>query len=128
MTTFYVASSRDGLPDVRRVSEALERAGMHNAFPWPQHFEHRCSSATCGITDRNYLAFRELVGASCCDLFVGIARLGKGSHVELGAALVAGHARVILVGVSRAESVFYDAGRVDHVSDITALFQVLGIR
>lgn len=30
---------------------------------------------------------RFFVPASRCDLFIGLARLGKGSHVELGAAL-----------------------------------------
>lgn len=124
---FYIASSRDGLDDVRRVSSALERAGMHNAFPWPKHFEHVCSSEACGIANRDDLAFNELVAASTCDLFVGIARLGKGSHVELGAALLAGNARIILVGVSRADSVFYDAGRVEHSHDLAALFVRLGI-
>lgn len=125
--SFYVASSRDGLQDVLRVSAVLERAGMRCAFSWPTHFEHICSGSTCGIETRDDLASRELDAASTCDLFIGISRLGKGSHVELGAALVSGRGRIVLVGVCRAESVFYDAGRVEHVKDVADLFVLLGI-
>jgi len=127
MTRFYIASSRDGLDDVLSVSAVLERAGMQNAFPWPKHFDHKCSGHTCGIADRDDLAFNELVAASTCDLFIGIARLGKGSHVELGAALMHGHARIILVGVNGADSVFYDMRRVERAVDIAELFSLIGV-
>jgi hypothetical protein len=100
---------------------------MTNAFPWPKHFEHKCSSETCGIANRADLAFNELVAANTCDLFIGIARLGRGAHVELGAALLTGNARIVLVGVNRADSVFYDADRVEHVTDMFALFSRLGV-
>lgn len=123
---FYIASSRDGLDDVRRITSALEAHGMENAFPWPEHFTHRCSMETCGIADRDHLAQRELAAASKCDLFIGIARLGKGSHVELGAALARDVARVVLVGVDRADSVFYDFARVEHAADANALLKMLG--
>jgi hypothetical protein len=128
MTTFYVASSRDGLEDVLRVTSELERHGYHNTFPWPRHFEHTCLLALCGIDDRRGLAYAELVAAGTCDLFVGIGRLGQGSHVELGAALYSSRPRIILVGVNRAESVFYDAGRVEHVADLAELFTRLSLR
>lgn len=127
MTRFYIASSRDGLGDVIRVFEVLERAGMQNASPWPKHFEHICSSEACGIANRDDLAFNELLAASSCDLFIGIARLGKGSHVELGAALMHGHARIILVGVNGADSVFYDMHRVERAVDVVELFDLLGV-
>ncbi len=99
---------------------------MYNTFSWPDHFDHKCSQNGCGIRDRSDLARRELEGASTCDLFIGIARLGRGSHVELGAALVGLRAhRIILVGADRADSVFYDASGVEHaatVADVMRMF------
>lgn len=122
---FYIASSRDRLDEVCRLAAELEARGMRNAFAWPEHFSHRCSLESCGIRDRDHLAQCELLAAGRCDLFIGIARLGKGSHVELGAALAIGVARVILVGVDRADSVFYDAARVEHASDLAAALALL---
>lgn len=124
---FYVASSRDGLAEVLEVAAFLTARGMRNAFAWPEHFTHRCSAETCGIRDRAALARAEMDAAGSCDLFVGIARMGKGTHVELGAALAARHPgkRVILVGVDRADSVFYEAGGVEHVGDVAELLDLL---
>jgi len=133
---FYVASSRDRLEDVIRVSAALERSGMTNAFSWPDHFSHKCSVSQCGIADRTALAHRELAAAAACSLFVGIHRMGKGAHVELGAALLgsslrlpmgAPAGRVILVGVDCTDLVFYETRRVEHVADIAGLFSLLGL-
>lgn len=123
--TFYIASSRDGLADVTKLATRLESRGMRDAFAWPAHFEHRCSSETCGVRDRHDLANRELVAAWTCDLFIGIARLGKGSHVELGAALAGKARRVILVGVDRNDSVFYADGVVEVVATIDDVVRVL---
>lgn len=127
MTTFYIASSRDGLNDVHRVSAALARSGMQWTFPWPYHFDHKCSRESCGISDGHDLSLNELDAASHCDLFVGISRMGKGSHVELGAALISCIPRVILVGVDAADSVFYRMRRVERVQDIESLFSLLGV-
>jgi hypothetical protein len=124
---FYIASSRDQIDEVCRIAAALEASGMENAFPWPEHLAHRCSHERCGIRDRSDLARRELFAAGWCDLFIGIARLGRGSHVELGAALAVGTARVILVGVDRTDSVFYDATSVERVDNVAALETLLGL-
>jgi hypothetical protein len=127
--TFYLASSRDRIDDVNSIAALLVERGMYNAFAWPEHFTHRCSAETCGIRDRADLARRELTAAGTCDLFVGIARMGKGTHAELGAALFASHhtnaKRVILVGVDRSDSVFYDAAGVEHAADVPALIAML---
>lgn len=120
-STFYIASSRDGIADVADLCAALEVRGMSNAFPWPEHFAHKCCPELCGIRDREDLARRELSAASSCDLFIGVARLGKGSHVELGAALVGRPKRVILVGVDTSDSVFYADGVVEVVASVTEL-------
>jgi hypothetical protein len=125
-STFYIASSRDRIAEVREIAQFLEARGMRNAFDWPEHFDHKCSLEGCGIRDRPDLAKRELEGASTCDLFIGIARLGRGSHVELGAALVGPAHKIILVGVDRGDSVFYDAAGVEHmatVADVMRLFR-----
>lgn len=127
--SFYVASSRDRIDDVAMVASFLVQRGMRNTFAWPDHFTHRCSAETCGVRDRADLARRELAAAGTCDLFVGIARLGKGTHVEIGAALFArdrGHPkRIILVGVDRADSVFYDDAKVEHSIDVPGLLAAL---
>lgn len=128
LPTFYIASSRDRLTEVRQIARLLTEAGMASAFPWPDHFEHRCSSDTCGIFDRPDLARRELKAASTCDLFIGITRMGKGSHVELGAALTSRERspkRVILVGVDRADLVFYDADDIEYAQDVVELIAML---
>jgi hypothetical protein len=85
--SFYIASSRDGIADVRALAARRCGRGMRCAFPWWSHFHHACSADLCGIADRRDLARREIEAARSCDLFIGVARLGKGSHVELGAAL-----------------------------------------
>lgn len=69
----------------------------------------------------------EISAASGCDLFVGIARLGKGSHVELGAALHGEVPRIILVGIEGADSVFYDSAMVTRAVDIAELRDLLGL-
>lgn len=125
--TFYIASSRDRLEDVRRLASELEAGGMRSAFAWYDHFDHRCSVDVCGIRDRRQLARKELSAVAGCDLFVGIARLGKGSYVELAVALTGLCARVILVGVERSDSVFYEAP-VEHVDDIAGLMLLLGAK
>lgn len=128
--TFYIASSRDRIDDVRALAADLERWGLSNSFAWHDHFNHHCATNTCGIADRADLARRELSAAGSCDLFVGIARLGKGSHVELGAAesaviLTGRPKRIILVGLERLDSVFYDAHGIEHVANLTELRQLL---
>lgn len=123
--TFYVASSRDRLADVLAIAELLTASGMRNAFVWPEHFTHRCSSWTCGVRGRADLARHELDAARTCDLFIGIARMGKGTHVELGAALTGPFKRVILVGVDCADLVFYEAAGVEHAADVDGLRAML---
>lgn len=128
--TFYVASSRDRLEDVAKVTAFLEERGLANAFAWPTHFSHACAEDVCGVRDRADLARQELDAVAECSLFIGIARMGKGAHVELGVALYAAlhdarAKRVILVGADRTDSVFYEALGVEHVCDLPALFSLL---
>ena len=121
---FYVASSRDGLPQVLDLTARLEALGWDNTFGWPEHFNHVCSTGTCGIGSRQELAWSELRGVRLCDVFIGIARMGKGSNVELGAALILGR-RIILVGMDPRDSVFYDADGVTHVASIDDVVRLL---
>lgn len=114
-SSFYVASSREQLALVRNISALLEVRGLRNLFPWWEHFDHKCGEH-CGIADRKSLAAHELLAASQCDLFIGVARLGKGSHVELGAALTGSPKKIVLIGVTPSDLVFYDAEGVMHIS------------
>lgn len=125
--SFYIASSRDGLRSVVRLRDALIRRGWRNAFDWPAHFDHRCSAERCGVSGRADLARWEIEAARGCDLFVGISRLGKGSHVELGAALSGSSKRIIIVGVNPADLVFYEASGVvlvDFLCDLENMLQL----
>jgi hypothetical protein len=124
-TRFYVASSADRIHDVDLLSKELVRRGMVNAFAWPAHFTHKCGDG-CGVQDRADLAARELAAAASCDLFIGIARLGKGAHAELGAALSSGRKRVILVGVNPRDSVFYDAACIEHAATLEDVLCMIG--
>lgn len=125
--TFYIASSRDRLEDVRALAAHLESLGMVCSFAWWMHFDHVCSVERCDIDDRMALAAREMTAAGSCDLFIGVDRMGKGAHVELGVALAVGvEQRIILVGVAPSDSVFYGAYRVEHVADLAALRTLLG--
>lgn len=126
MTTFYIASSGDGLADVKLLAAVLEGRGLQNTFPWHEHWNHKCSTAVCGILDRQDLGAVEIEAARTCDLFVGIARLGKGSHVEFGMALTGRARRLILVGVDVADSVFYGHARVEHVATVTGASLLIG--
>lgn len=125
--TFYIASSGDGLSDVILLATVLENRGMRNAFRWPDHWHHKCAPAVCGLRDRRELGERELEAASSCDLFIGINRLGKGSHVEFGAALVGRARRFILIGIVPADLVFYEDARIEHASTVAeAVRMVVG--
>jgi len=125
METFYIASSRDRLNEVIILAKHLESIGLHNAFPWPEHFNHKCSTEVCGVPDRKALARFELDAASNCDLFIGIARLGKGSHVELGAALAGRPKAIFLVGVDPKDLVFYEGDGVDIMASLDDLMQAI---
>jgi hypothetical protein len=126
--SFYIASSGDNLTSVAKLSEHMVQRGMRNAFPWHEHFRHTCSAERCGIGDRPELARRELIAASGCDLFLGIARLGRGSHVELGAALGSGIVRrIMLVGVKPEDSVFYCAEGVERAEYLENALRHLGL-
>ena len=69
----------------------------------------------------------EIDAASKCNIFIGAARMGKGSHVELGLALGGDARRIILVGVDPADSVFYTpcdrSVVVDRIDAVLGLIQ-----
>jgi hypothetical protein len=58
-------------------------------------------------------------------VFVGLSRLGKGAHVELGLALGGRASRIVLIGVEPMDSVFYTPGVVEVVPDVVAALQLL---
>ncbi len=131
---FYIASSFDGLAQVKVLMATLRAMGHKIAFDWTTHLDHQCSEALCGVPSRRHLAHRELDAASGADMFIGIARMGKGTHVELGAYLGASYMRgvspnVLLVGVwdgqGKSESVFYEHVDVKHVSDLDKAIEFL---
>jgi hypothetical protein len=125
--SFYIASCGDNLRSVELLSEHLERQGMHNAFPWHEHLGHACSYGVCGIDNRSQLARHELIAAGTCMLFIGITRLGRGSHVELGAALRGPARRIVLIGVKPEDSVFYCANGVEIFDTLEDALRVLGV-
>lgn len=127
--SYYVASSRDGVADVRELSRRLDQLGMVNLLDWPSHLDHTCSDVVCGIRDRARLAMVEVRAAAGCGLFVGLHRMGRGAHVELGAAI---HAclsivpkRVVLVGCDPADSALYCHPVVEHVASVPDVIQLL---
>jgi hypothetical protein len=112
--------------EARLAAEARDRTALQAGG------DRDKAAAEARAAEGAHLAQSELAAAALCNLFIGIARLGKGSHVELGAALALGwtlgRTRIILVGVDRADSVFYDAKQVEHVNDLSALLVLLGVR
>jgi hypothetical protein len=126
---FYAAGSRDALADVRALTAALTELGFEPAFDWTEHADHACSVTTCGVRDRRALAEAEVRAAAEADLFVGVARMGKGAHIEMGVALGAAHVqgrtpRLLLVGVwdgaGESDSIFYEHEAAVHVEDVAA--------
>ena len=124
---FYVAGSRDAIDGVRTITHALKARGHTPTFDWTAHLDHRCSEQLCGVHGRTMLAATEIRAAAAADLFVGVARLGRGAHIELGAALGAAltlgrDPLIILVGVRDPTDVslpvFYEYPEVWRAKDV----------
>lgn len=132
--SFYVASSFDGLGDAKTLMTAIRARGHHVTFDWTSHLDHACSLDLCGIASRQALARLEISAAAGAHWFIGCARLGKGTHVEMGTAF--GYAlamgvkpKILLVGVwdgtGKSDSVFYEHADVRHVPDVAAAIRFI---
>lgn len=125
MLNFYVASCTANAPAVDALASRLLALGLTDTFRWTRHLRHGCSSQTCGVDGREGLAAVELRAASMTDLFVGLDRLGRGCHVELGAALAGDPKTIVLVGVDVAASVFYQDRRVKVVGTVEEAIELV---
>lgn len=89
---FYLASGLDNIRNASALREALERLGYPCTYDWMRHgaaFDRGWD----GLAD---VAAAELKGVADADLVVVLLPGGRGTHVELGAALALGKPVVIL--------------------------------
>lgn len=87
MKKFYVASSFRNIVNVRYVAQTLEGNGYVNAFDWTQqHIGGDTAKVTLG--DLRSIGQRERDAVMGADVVVVLLPGGKGTHVELGIAIV----------------------------------------
>lgn len=79
----YVASTLDNAGEARMVAEALEQDGWVITYPWWTHGSVQAE----GDERIREVAELELAGVLMADLVVLVLPGGRGTHVEIGAAL-----------------------------------------
>lgn len=91
MTSFYIATALERAGDAARVAEALGCLGWRQTYNWAEHG----SVQEAGAARIREVAEVELAGVHAAQVCVFLLPGGRGTHVELGAAL-AGPGRVVL--------------------------------
>jgi nucleoside 2-deoxyribosyltransferase len=88
---YYIASRLENAPQVRAVRDALAHRGWRFTYDWTLHGAVR--SQGTGVMRR--VAYDELMGVKRADVVLGLLPGGRGTHVEIGAAIAFG-AQVVL--------------------------------
>jgi nucleoside 2-deoxyribosyltransferase len=112
---FYIASGLPNAESVRDLRDLLVRAGHVHTYDWTEHgsVAHGGPSLMCKTAEC------ELHGVLTADVVIVLLPGGRGTHVEMGAALASGK-RVLLVGdAARLNDpcAFYHHPRVVRVTD-----------
>lgn len=94
---FYIASSVHNVGNVRVVRDLLQARGHEITYDWTMHLDPEANFAK--------ISQLELGGVVAADRVIVMLPGGRGTHTELGAALVLG--KLVIMHLPR-ESGFYD--------------------
>lgn len=85
----YIASGLDNAPAVRRLANALKERGHSITYDWTAHGSVHSVSATAKQNELalGSAAHGELNGVTQADAVVVLLPGGRGTHIEMGAAL-----------------------------------------
>jgi hypothetical protein len=120
---FYIASSLDNAPMVRRLASVLLSHGHVLTYDWTAHGAvYRAEqTASENVAVMQETARREIKGVTSADIVIVLLPGGRGTHIEMGAALASGK-RVLVVGCTDKVAgagpnpcAFYFHPRVQHV-------------
>lgn len=104
----YIASSIKNAEWVRRVQQMIRDSGRSITYDWTTHGDVTWDGdARC-----REVAERELAAIEDADLLIVLLPGGKGTHVEIGAALALGRPVIVFAdtrSISRTDSAFYFA-------------------
>lgn len=82
---FYIASKLENAARVHVLAESLKSLGWEQSYDWAKH--------GCVLGDESALrkvADKELRGVAQADIFIALLPGGRGTHTELGIALMSG--------------------------------------
>ncbi len=133
---FYIASQIDNLAAVRALSTLLRDAGFQHTYDWSVH--GRCYNPDAPENENNAtmgdVAEAELQGVIRADVVIVLLPGGRGTHIEIGAAL-AHRKQVFIVGSNdpltgtlpdgRYPCVFYRHSSVKHFANVEAVFNYI---
>lgn len=86
---FYLASSLDNLPEIDQLAKRLVGLGHEHTYNWCEHGRVYRSDRSREENETNMraTATAELGGVEAADMVIVVLPGGRGTHVELGAAL-----------------------------------------
>jgi len=116
---FYVASGLENIEEARRLVALLTAAGWHSAYDWTAHGP----VWTHGAARVREVAAAELAGVASADVVIVRLPGGRGTHVEMGAALALEKPVIIYAEVEKFEvnaqccAFYHHPGVLDRVNN-----------
>lgn len=84
MKRYYIASRLENVNQVREVKTRLDAAGWEHTYDWTVHGSvQKCTHDV--IAD---VAAKEMLGVINADVVIVLLKGGRGTHVEIGGAIV----------------------------------------
>ncbi len=84
MKKYYIASRLENVDQVRAVKAELDARGWQHTYDWTVHG----SVQKCDETIIMEVARKEIQGVISADVVIVLLKGGRGTHAELGAAIV----------------------------------------
>lgn len=136
MKRYYIASRLENVDQVREVKAALDKAGWEHTYDWTVHGSvQKCDSSVIAEVAR-----KETQGVINADVVIVLLKGGRGTHAELGGAIVntAYHPsnRIVVYspdperdfGTSGETCAFYHHPFVERFTAIDSMLDALGVR
>jgi len=86
MMNFYIASKLENAENVKRIANILKARGWEHTYDWTVHG----SVQKCGEKRLEDVAEKEIDGVRRAEIVIILLPGGRGTHAELGAAIISG--------------------------------------
>jgi hypothetical protein len=127
---FYIASSLDNAEAVKRLNRALTLAGHYCTYDWTTHGPVFKADAS---VEENAKALKttaaaELQGVTAAHAVIVLMPGGRGTHIEIGAAL-ASYRPILICGAGAIDRwpCFYGHDLVQHIEDSSEIERTLAV-